>query len=267
MNEEKVDIRTPEYVSLQFKVAGLGSRSAAFIIDYLIIQVVSIVLLLLAFFIIRDQSGGLFTMDLSGTTIAIAIIVLFILNWGYFFAFEFFSGGKTLGKSIIGIRTIQENGHSVTLLSAFIRNLLRIIDSLPASYFLGIVMVFFHPKHKRIGDLVAGTIVIHERKRKSKKRVSVVDREISKRGLSREDLVIDDIKLQTFGTKEWHLIKKYCNRMLTVTPIERKDLTRQVANVLFPKIDLDVEGKTETELENTLLVLFLKLKDEWEYEW
>jgi hypothetical protein len=198
--------------------------------------------------------------------IAITIIALFLVNWGYFFAFEFFSGGRTLGKKLMGIRVIQENGHSITLLSSFIRNLLRIIDSLPTAYFLAIIMVFFHSKHKRLGDIVAGTIVVHERKAKRKKKPSPLENEIDNRGPSKDDLIIDEWTLKSLGMKEWKLVSTYASRFLQIPLAERDQLTNQIAGLLFPKIGLDAVEKTTSELENILLVLYLMLKDEWEFE-
>ncbi|MFL6518461.1 MAG: RDD family protein, partial [Bacillus sp. (in: firmicutes)] len=169
MKEDHVDIKTPEFVSIQFQIAGLGSRSAAFIIDQLLLMTFNILSVILLFFVLDGMSKMEFIFIGNSLPIAITIIALFLVNWGYFFVFEFFSGGRTIGKKLMGIRVIQENGHSITLLSSFIRNLIRIIDSLPTAYFLGVIMIFFHSKHKRLGDLVAGTIVVHERKAKRKK--------------------------------------------------------------------------------------------------
>ncbi|WHY75327.1 RDD family protein [Neobacillus sp. WH10] len=265
MNEDRLDIKTPEYVSIQFQLAGLGSRAAAFIIDQLLLTVVNILTIVVLFFVMDGISSVQFLPD-SFIPIAITIIILFIVNWGYFFAFEFFLGGRTIGKKLIGIRVIQENGHSITLLSSFIRNLIRIIDSLPTAYFLGIIMIFFHPKHKRLGDLVAGTIVIHERKVKQKKKLTPIEKEIETRGLTKYDIFIDEWTLKSLGMKEWKLISTYASRYPQVPMEERNQLTRQIAEILLPKIGLEVEGKRETDLENTLLVLYLILKDEWEFE-
>ncbi|WP_223631568.1 RDD family protein, partial [Pseudomonas atacamensis] len=162
----------PEYVSLQFQLSGLGSRAAAFLIDQLILWAVNAVIIIILVIIMNNETFLPIFFAENTIPIAITIVALFIINWCYFFAFEFFSGGRTIGKRILGIRVIQENGHSITLLSSFIRNLLRIIDSLPTAYLLGMIMVFFHSKHKRLGDLVAGTIVVHERKAKRKKKLS-----------------------------------------------------------------------------------------------
>ncbi|CAH2713701.1 hypothetical protein BACCIP111895_00855 [Neobacillus rhizosphaerae] len=266
MNQEQMDIKTPEYVSLQFQVAGLGSRSAAFLIDLLLLTIVNILIFLIVLLIMNGTSPIPFFMFENTIPLAIMIIVLSILNGGYFFAFEFFSGGRTIGKKLIGIRVIQENGHSITLLSSFIRNLIRIIDSLPTAYFLGIIMIFFHSKHKRLGDVVAGTIVVHERKMKRKKKLSAIEKEIQNRGISKDDFIIDDWTIKSLGNKDWKLVSTYASRFTQLSLEERNQLTKQIADILFPKIGLEVAGNNEADLENTLLVLYLILRDEWEFE-
>src|SRR5699024_982725 len=260
MEQERVDIKTPEYVSLQFQTAGLGSRAIAMIIDQFILSVVNI-FIFIALFLIADK---MFTGD-SLWPLAIVIILIFFINWGYFFISESFFGGKTIGKHVTGIRVIQENGHGLTILSSFIRNLLRMIDMLPSGYFIGIMFVFFHSKHKRLGDITAGTIVVHERSAKRKKKPTALEKEIQARGLTADSLAIAEWGLNAIGTKEWHLIKTYCLRLPDLQSAERKQLTEQVASIIFPKIGLDLKKKTNDELENTLLVLYLKLKDEWEF--
>lgn len=266
MNQDQLDIKTPEYVSLQFRLAGLGSRAAAFIIDRLLLTAVNILIVIILLFVMKGMSDFPFFIEENLVPLAITVIILFLLNWGYFFAFEYFSGGRTIGKRVIGIRVIQENGHSITLLSSFIRNLLRIIDTLPVSYFLGILMIFFHSRHKRLGDVVAGTIVVHERSAKRNKKPSALEKEISGRGLSKNQLTIDEWTLKSLNTKEWKLISTYAKRFLQLPSDERNQLTRQIAAILLPKIGMEVAGKGEQELENILLVLYLIMKDEWEYE-
>lgn len=266
MNQDQLDIKTPEYVSLQFRLAGLGSRAAAYIIDRLILAAANILIVIILLFVMKGMSDLPFFIEENLVPLAITIIILFILNWGYFFALEYFYGGRTIGKKVIGIRVIQENGHSITLLSSFIRNLIRIIDSLPTAYFLGIIMIFSHSKHKRLGDVVAGTIVVHERKVKRKKKLSPLEKEISMRGLSEENLQVDEWTVKSFTTKDWKLISTYAKRFLQLPVQERNQLTRQIAAILLPKIGIETVGKSEQELENTLLVLYLILREEWEYE-
>lgn len=266
MNQEQMELKTPEYVSLTFQLAGLGSRAAAFLIDQVILIVINILILIATYFAIRGMSNLAFFRYDNLLPLAITIIALFVINGGYFLAFEFFSGGRTIGKKLIGIRVLQENGHSITLLSSFIRNLLRIVDALPVSYLLGIILIFFHPRHKRLGDLAAGTIVVHEGKAKRKNKLSPIGKEIQLRGLSKDDLTIEDWTIKSFNVKDWQLIRTYASRLLTLSSKEKRDLTKQISGILLPKAGIDAAGKNEPELENILLVLYLNLKDEWEFE-
>lgn len=266
MNHENVDIKTPEYVSIQFKLAGLGSRSGAFIIDQLILTVANIIILVALYFIMEARIDMMFYTGSIYFPLAILIIIIFLLNWGYFLVLEFAYGGKTIGKKIMGIRVIQENGHSITLLSSFIRNLLRIIDQLPANYLLGMLMVFFNQKHKRLGDLMAGTIVVHERKAKRKNKLTGIDREIEKRGLTKDKLILEDWQLKSITAKDWNLVKTYANRFLQLQVSEREQYAREIAAILFPKVGVESGEMAVDEIENTLLILYLILKDEWEYE-
>ncbi|GGA82795.1 RDD family protein [Ornithinibacillus halotolerans] len=262
MNQAQVEIKTPEYVSLQYQVAGLGSRSAAMIIDQLLILAANLIIYLLFLFI---NLADLFFYSGSWAPIAIATVIIFLINWGYFFIAEYFFGGRTVGKKLIGIRVIQENGHSTTLLSSLIRNLLRIIDMLPVGYFVGMLFVFFHSKHKRLGDIVAGTIVVHERRAK-KIGMSKLDKEIAKRGLTKDSLPLDELTRRQLGEKEWQLLRIYSEKFLNMKPQERGLLTTRLSYKLLPKLGIDVGGKDNLELENILLTLYLIARDEWEFE-
>lgn len=260
---DQISVRTPEYVSLRFQTANLGSRAVAFIIDSAIILVVQLLIGLLGLVSVGGFDG-LFGMSESVfMVIAIVIVIFFVINYGYFFLFEFFMSGQTPGKRMIGIRVIHENGHNVTLLSSFIRNLLRLIDSL-GGYFIGIIMVFFHSKNKRLGDLVAGTIVVHERP--GKKRLSKFDRFIQSRNLPLPHIEIDEVTMRSVDKEEWILLKTYSERILNVTEEERMQLTNQLANAIFGKFNIDLAGKSYKDLENTLLSLYLILKEEWDFE-
>lgn len=261
--EEQVAIKTPEFVSLQFKLAGLGSRAGAMIMDQILLTVFNIMLALFLVFVISADIA----MSVTDSAVALAIILFFLVYWGYFFVCEYFFGGKTLGKRLMGLRVIQDNGHSITLLSSFIRNLLRIIDMLPFGYLTGMIMVFFHSRHKRLGDLVAGTIVVHERTGKRAHKTNAIEKEIKLQGLSKESLPMkEDEVLRTLGIKEWNLVRTYSNRILQLPKTERMQLTYKMARILLPKAGIEIENKGYQELENALLVLYLILRDEWEFE-
>ncbi|MBU9722374.1 MULTISPECIES: RDD family protein [Bacillaceae] len=265
MQDKNISIKTPEYVSLQFQPAGLGSRALAFMIDQVIMIVLSIIVLLLAFASMAALESLMIGAP-PAVPIAIAIILIFLINVGYFLVLEYYTGGRTVGKKVLKIRVIQDNGHSITLLSSFIRNFMRLIDSLPTSYLLGILMIFFHPDHKRLGDVVAGTLVVHERGKQKVKKESKLDLEIARRGITKDDIAVDEWAIKSLGSKEWKLLKVYSDRFCQLPTGERWEFTNKMAKVLFEKIGLVYEGKSIEELENTLLALYLRMREEWEYD-
>ncbi|MDX8046390.1 RDD family protein [Gracilibacillus sp. S3-1-1] len=261
MEQEQLQIKTPEYVSLQFRLAGLGSRAAALLIDNIILSVVQF-LIILSLILPFSTTDFLFS-HFDSIAFAIVLISIFVLQFGYYIFFEYFWGGKTLGKKILGIRVVQENGHNITFLSSIIRNLLRLIDMLPGAYALGILLVFAHPKHKRLGDLAAGTIVVHERRKKSFK-PSALEKHIANLGLQKEELPLEAFHLKQFNQKDWQLLKTYAERIVDISPNEKATLTEQVSNILLPKISTLIESNTRGN-EANLLLLYLHLKDEWEF--
>ncbi|KGP74138.1 RDD family protein [Pontibacillus yanchengensis] len=266
MGLEQVNIKTPEHVSLQYKLAGLGSRASAQIIDTIIIALMYIGLIVSVNYI---NTGGVATTPNLTSNFLIAIVILFIFSiyWGYFFLFELFMGGKTPGKKLFGIRVIHENGQSATALSLLIRNLLRIVDFLPAYYFVGMLMIFLHSKHKRLGDLVAGTIVVHERKSKvRKKKLTPLEKVLEQRSITKDDLVIEEWTLKQMTSREWELINTYASRFPQLDNLERKELTREIAAILLPMIGYDIEQKQMAELEELLLAFYLQMHEEWEIE-
>src|SRR5690625_1803955 len=259
-----VAIKTPEYVSLRFQSANLGSRAVAFIIDNLIVAVAQVIILILAVLAVGGFES-FFSMAESGFLIlALVIIILFIINYGYYIFFEYFNTGQTPGKRIVGIRVIQDNGHNITMLSSIIRNLMRIIDSLPSAYFIGILMVFFHAENKRLGDLVAGTIVVHERPGKRKE--TKLDKLLRERNLPLPNLTIDELSMRSVGPREWNLLKVYSERFTQVTEEERIRLTRDLAEILIPKFHINPETRTYAQLEDILLSLYVLLREEWDFE-
>ena len=103
--------------------------------------------------------------DTAGKWLVAAIVLIqFLLFWGYFSLFEAFWNGQTPGKRLVKIRVIKDSGRQITLFEALARNLLRVIDMLPPYlYFVGVISMLCNRQQKRLGDFVAGTIVVHER--------------------------------------------------------------------------------------------------------
>ena len=160
---DKLIIETPEQIPLEFQLAGVGSRALAAIVDTLILTVAYVVLFILFFvlFIATVDTGG---RDANAGIWVVAIVVAlsFLLQWGYFAGFEALWKGQTPGKRYLDIRVISDSGAPISPAQAIGRNLLRIIDSVPM-YGIGILTVLLNKQHKRLGDMVAGTVVVHER--------------------------------------------------------------------------------------------------------
>jgi hypothetical protein len=95
--------------------------------------------------------------------VAILIFIYFLLMYGYFILFESIWNGQTPGKRLTHIRVIKDSGQPITAIDAVGRNLLRIVDQLPFAYGFGVLCAWISPQSKRLGDYVAGTVVVHEK--------------------------------------------------------------------------------------------------------
>lgn len=159
---QHLPIETPEHVMLDLEIAGVGSRLLAAVIDS---AIVAAIMLAGGLLVAVLGSFGLAPSSAVGRAwvVALAIGLGFALGNGYFILFEGLRGGQTPGKRLVGIRVVRETGHPVTLGPAALRNLLRIADFLPPPYLVGLALIAFHPRGKRLGDLAAGTVVVRDR--------------------------------------------------------------------------------------------------------
>lgn len=157
---EKLTIDTPEQIALEFTLAGIGSRFLALGIDTLWQAAGFLVLVLAAYTTTRIFSA----LRLGGGTWVLAALVLagFTIYYGYFAIFEAVWNGQTPGKRVIGLRVIDVSGRPVSTHAAILRNVVRIADQMPGIYALGILSVLLTDRNQRLGDLAAGTVVVHE---------------------------------------------------------------------------------------------------------
>jgi uncharacterized RDD family membrane protein YckC len=162
---ENLTIDTPEQIALEFTVAGIGSRLLAMVIDTLI-QIALYFLLILGVVTLQSRTGILGrAADRLGANwaLAIAVLLYFCIYWGYFAGFEGFWKGQTPGKHFLKIRVLKDNGRPINVYEAIGRNIMRAIDALPTLYGVGLVTMAISKKNQRLGDMLAGTIVVHER--------------------------------------------------------------------------------------------------------
>lgn len=149
---DRLTVRTPEGVSVDLSLAGIGSRFLGALLDVALQAAVGFVgwVALAALF-----EGGVFTL--------LASIGAFLVLFGYDVAFEVLNGGRTPGKIAAGLRVVRDTGAPVTFVTSAIRNVLRLVDILPVFYGVGMAAIFLTRRHQRLGDLAAGTVVIRER--------------------------------------------------------------------------------------------------------
>lgn len=160
-------INTPEQVDLRFPLAGIGSRFLALLLDFAIQFAANILLVIIVAVALAatSKAGALNRMSEAAGKWFVAgiILIYFLLFWGYFSLFEAFSNGQTPGKRVLKIRVIKDSGRQITFFEALARNLLRVVDALPGVYLVGVLSILLTKSNKRLGDLVADTLVVHER--------------------------------------------------------------------------------------------------------
>jgi uncharacterized RDD family membrane protein YckC len=158
---DQLNIDTPELVDIEMPLAGIGSRFIAILVDSLILGFAFFILGVLAAMIV--PALHLFGDVSANWAVGIILLIVFLLLWGYFVLFEAFSSGRTPGKRVAKIRVIHQSGRGINFVEALARNLVRFVDFLPSFYAVGIVVIFLSRRNQRLGDMVAGTLVVRDR--------------------------------------------------------------------------------------------------------
>ncbi len=155
-----LDVATPERVSLSLPVAGIGYRCLAYLIDIALLFGFWVVAYFTFTLLVSDVLG--FMQGLSGFTQTLMVVGLFATQWMYWTLAEVFMGGQTPGKRLIGIRVVRLDGSPVGPLESAVRNLVRVVDFLPGLYATGCLSMLLTRQHRRLGDLLAGTLLVRE---------------------------------------------------------------------------------------------------------
>ncbi len=157
-------IDTPENVTFDYDVAGIGSRFLAALVDTFLIGLGQVIVFSTLFLLLNDALDSALGSIASSWIVASLGLVSFLLLWGYYIGFELFWNGQSPGKRWIGLRVIRVDGTPITLTESVIRNLVRLIDLLPMAYGVGVVTMFINSNSRRVGDLAAGTVVVYDRR-------------------------------------------------------------------------------------------------------
>ena len=157
MQVREPQIVTPEAVGLEFRTAGLGSRSLARLIDG-VIQGAVLVAMVAGLGAVSSSSG---TAATAGGVLL--LIGLFLLIFGYPAIFETLWRGRTPGKAALGLRVMTREGAPIRFRHAAIRSALQLIDLVLLGPAIGVLALLFSRDDQRLGDMVAGTLVVRER--------------------------------------------------------------------------------------------------------
>ena len=182
-------VLTPEYVEFRFTLAGIYSRFLAWLLDAVLIlfgtgMILTALSVMMAVF--------------PGFASALGIVVYFLVDWGYGIALETAWSGQTVGKRLLGLRVIQQSGVRIGFYHAALRNLARPVDRLPVLYLVGGVTALLSGSHQRLGDMLAGTIVVRERRLKAPSALGLTAGE----GLLADPLFVSRVKRLSAETRE-----------------------------------------------------------------
>lgn len=209
------EIETPENVILDYEIAGIGSRVLAAFVD---------IVILLAWFLgvgVVVQILGL--TNLFGSWLQAAFILIAMLAyWGYFTLFEALRFGQTPGKRYVGIRVVRDTGHPINMGAAGARGLLRAVDLFPPLLLLDALLIALHPRAKRLGDLVAGTIVVR-------------DQPVESRLPDLPEAAVEEAGAPELEDAEFRVLREYIERSARFTPELRERFAAKLADRFAPR--------------------------------
>lgn len=251
----QISFSTPESVELEFTLAGIGNRALALMIDYTLMWLVQALFIILfvvftqGLTTVLDSAGG----DFSQTPvwlIALFLLVTFAIFTGYFAFFETVWQGQTPGKRVANIRVIRDDGKPVGLSQTALRSLLRSLDDF---LFIGVFFIIFTKQEKRIGDMVAGTIVIQEEGTNRKESLIISN---TARDLAAKLPEITD--LSQVSPDDFAVVSAYLKRRPIMELKARNDLSLKLARQLRTIIGLETipSGTTSDQFLEAVYVAY-----------
>lgn len=234
--EDKLIIETPEQTALEFPLAGIGSRALALAIDTLVQVAMGATLALVAVMI---SAAGFLPRVGKQWGYALLIFSGFVVEFGYYAFFEALWNGQTPGKRRMHLRVMQDSGRPLTVQAAILRNLLRIVDSLPVFYATGIVVSLISPQNKRAGDYLAASVVVREEPLRKSQLAWEMEAASAPLLGAAESVVLSPEELQ--------LLDAFLERRATIEPHVRRSIARQMADRLAEPRSIPLELRPDSE--------------------
>ena len=236
--EDILIIETPERVPLHFALASIGNRFLACAIDHAI-QGFSLALIAVAGIILASFSSIESAISSAPKWVyAVMILLLFLTFSGYFAFFEWIWSGQTPGKRWLKLRVIREDGRPITFWEASVRNLLRSFDMMPAPFYsIGLISVFSTTRDQRVGDMVAGTVVVREREAEAPAFSQVFAAPVSDPALRRSFKPVDfTASLNTLTEPEIQVVETFLRRRWDLSDVPRQWMAWRVSLPILYKI-------------------------------
>jgi uncharacterized RDD family membrane protein YckC len=211
----RLELATPERVSMSLPVAGIGYRSLAYLVDLTLL----LTFWVLCYFVYALTGPDVLKLvgDMSSVARVASVLGLFFFQWMYWTASEVLWRGQTPGKRLLRIRVVRTDGSPVGVFESAVRNLMRVIDFLPVFYGVGVIAMLVDSKHRRLGDLAAGTVALREEKIDLSSYASAAPAPVTGRPLT---------------PQEHELVRQLNDRFESHEPDARLRLSRQLAQQL-----------------------------------
>jgi len=241
MLDDELVIETPERVELHYVLANVGNRFLAAAIDHLI-QTLAMVIIIVAAGALSDWR---FFSSMGVWMAALTVLMVFAIYWGYFVAFETLWNGQTPGKRIMRLRVVREDGRPVRFFEVFVRNLLRIvIDFQPVpSYAIGVISIIFSARSKRVGDFVAGTVVVKERATEAPSLNEVIKvSEFEQQRIERAAPAPFVADTRRLTEQELRAVEIFLKRRFELSESNRTALAARIAQPISIKLGLPTDG-------------------------
>ncbi len=219
-------------VRLELPLAGLGSRSLALLLDGFLLLCLLLVWLAGGLTVMRYLETG------GGWIAGILILGVFVVQWGYFAVFEIVMDGRTPGKLAVGLRVVAHHGGRSSVVAILVRNVLRGLDLIT-----GLPAMAMDRRCRRLGDMVAGTVVVHHREPQGE---------------------AEEVRLQrlpaSWGTREIVVMESFLRRANRLVPARAAAMAGQLLEWLErEEPELVAAAETElTDLAQTDPILMLR---------